>query len=1056
MYGHGTPAKCVSCTLGACLLIAAFIGCGGGDDRDVRGEDILVGVPLSDELRDDLDASRSRLANGIGAATHAAELETYERLNVDIQRPASREAAGDELYALWSADPVNFFWIDLAAGYNYLLRRNEDRNAMYAHPALADADSPVGAYVQGTRFYRYGSRGEHYRRAADSEAGLPPLSGLWLARRLAMIDSDEGRHLEAVRKLLDLVSEAWDIGGAGLALHVWLAVDQSLMRADRLDDALHATSHAMEIAAALGCRYRVVLCRLQQGDILEARREYAAAVSVFKSTAAEATRRDFPWLFTRSMSRAAAVYAELGDPSGALACDLESMNHCLAIADSLNAPRQMMNVSHDFRLIGRLDSALVYQKRARRWVDAFRDKRNRAVLPRLEAEYYCQIGQYDVADSLLTIASGRAKGVGLALDEVELLLALVRQGLEASRPEVAYRALARLENLRDVIRDQWPDQNLRCDLEILTAVFLGRQGEFLPASRALDRARDAIREHGGEAKLWDYHCTAGELALLREDPIAAEDSFTRCLELAGASGWKEKEMTSRFHLGQVLLDNNRNREARGMFAASSSDSAFGGRFRTRISSLLMIGRSYMLEGRPEQAATYLREGLALCTPRSPGDLLSKFHLELGKALAAVGQAADAESHLLDSRRIAAGIIGHEHIAELKNLGWDVRRDVAEALISLYLDQPHLLEGADPGPVTLLLGRGMDLADTGDEALSISFFVGHDQSFRWLVDGDGIRVDILPGRAELSRLVSPVMTDMRAPNRDVSRQAAHRLSAVLLEGAGVLWPVGSLLSISPDDLLHMLPWAALPLPDDRNKGEAASMLLIDHGPLLVLYESEGGPTGRRTATAGAPPTGDLLAIGVDAETADRDEPLPRLRNAEAEARSVAAAWRVGESVLCIGQSAEWTEALAGGLGGFDVIHIASHAIVHRGAPGEATLRLSGAHGSTPLTLSSVRELDLNAGLVYLSCCEAAGGRPRAASGMMDFAGAFLEAGARSVIASTIEVDDASSARLAEKFYDEWQGGSRSPEALRHAMLDLRRESAEWRHPYFWAFYRVISR
>ncbi len=1056
MYGHGAATINVSCTLCACLLIASFVGCGGGDERDMRGEDILIGVPLSDELRLELDASRSRLTGGLGTMTHAAELETYERLNVDIQRPASREATGDELYALWKADPVNFFWIDLAAGYNYLLRRNEDRNTMYDHPALADADSPVGAYVRGARFYRYGSRGEHYRRAADSGTGLPPLSALWLARRLAMIDSDEGRHLEAVRKLLDLVSEAWDIGGAGLALHVWLAVDQTLMRADRLDDALHASSHAMEIAAALGCGYRVVLCRLQQGDILEARREYAAAVTVFKLTAAEATRLDFPWLFTRSMSRAAAVYAELGDPSGALACDLESMNHCLATADSLNAPRQMMNVSHDFRLMGRLDSALVYQKRARRWVDAFRDKRNKAVLPRLEAEYYCHIGQYEIADSLMAIASGRAQGASLILDEVELLLALVRQGLEASRPEVAYRALARLENLRDVICDQWPDQNLRCDLEILTAVFLGRQGEFLPALRALDRARDAIREHGGEAKLWEYHCSAGELALLREDPIAAEESFSRCLELARNSGWKEKEMTSRFHLGQVLLDNDRNREAREMFAASSSDSAFGGRFRTHISSLLMIGRSYMLEGRPELAATYLQAGLALCTPRSPGDLLSKFHLEFGKALAAVGHAADAESHLLDARRIAAGNIGQAHIAELKNLGWDVRRDAAEALISLYLDQPHLLEGADPGRATLALGRGADRAEAGDETLSLSFLVGHDQSFRWLVEGDDVRIDTMPGRAELSRLVSPVMTDMRASNRDVSRQAAHRLSAVLLEGVGAFWPRDSLLSISPDDLLHMLPWAALPLPDDRSQGEASSILLIDHGPLLVLYEAVGGSTGRRTEPAGAPPTGDLLAIGVDAGMADRVEPLPRLRNAEAEARAVAAAWRVGESVLCTGQSAEWTEALAGGLGRFGVIHIASHAVVHRGAPGEGTLRLSGAHGSMPLTLSSVRELDLNAGLVYLSCCEAAGSRPRAASGMMDFAGAFLEAGARSVIASTIEVDDASSARLAEIFYDQWQGGSSSPEALKHAMLGLRRESAEWRHPYFWAFYRVISR
>jgi CHAT domain-containing protein len=75
--------------------------------------------------------------------------------------------------------------------------------------------------------------------------------------------------------------------------------------------------------------------------------------------------------------------------------------------------------------------------------------------------------------------------------------------------------------------------------------------------------------------------------------------------------------------------------------------------------------------------------------------------------------------------------------------------------------------------------------------------------------------------------------------------------------------------------------------------------------------------------------------------------------------------------------------------------------------------------------------------------------------MDFAGAFLRTGAEAVIASTLTVDDEASSYLAGRFYHHWLGGASKAVAMRLAQLDVRDHTDRWRHPYFWAYYRLIG-
>ena len=72
----------------------------------------------------------------------------------------------------------------------------------------------------------------------------------------------------------------------------------------------------------------------------------------------------------------------------------------------------------------------------------------------------------------------------------------------------------------------------------------------------------------------------------------------------------------------------------------------------------------------------------------------------------------------------------------------------------------------------------------------------------------------------------------------------------------------------------------------------------------------------------------------------------------------------------------------------------------------------------------------------------------------FAGAFLDAGAKAVVAAGNTVDDEAAAALAEAFYRAWRDHPHAGAALREAMLAIRGHE-NWQHPYYWGHYRVIG-
>ncbi|MCP5396555.1 MAG: CHAT domain-containing protein [Sphingomonadaceae bacterium] len=189
-----------------------------------------------------------------------------------------------------------------------------------------------------------------------------------------------------------------------------------------------------------------------------------------------------------------------------------------------------------------------------------------------------------------------------------------------------------------------------------------------------------------------------------------------------------------------------------------------------------------------------------------------------------------------------------------------------------------------------------------------------------------------------------------------------------------------------------------------------------------------------------------------------EPLP---NALAEMERVAQLLQGrGEPLILAGANATEPAVKALDLSDVGVLLFATHGVV-AGAfddVDEPALVLTppetrSALNDGLLTASEAALMDIGAEWVILSACDtAAGGRPSAA-GYTGLARGFLFAGAQRVVASHWPVRDDISAQLSAGIVKASRDGSRPADALREAILSVKRENP---HPALWAPFMVVTR
>jgi tetratricopeptide (TPR) repeat protein len=136
-------------------------------------------------------------------------------------------------------------------------------------------------------------------------------------------------------------------------------------------------------------------------------------------------------------------------------------------------------------------------------------------------------------------------------------------------------------------------------------------------------------------------------------------------------------------------------------------------------------------------------------------------------------------------------------------------------------------------------------------------------------------------------------------------------------------------------------------------------------------------------------------------------------------------------------------------GCGVLHLACHGMFRADNPMFSSLKV----GDGWLAASDVIQLDLAGALVTLSACESGRNEVYAGDELMGLTRAFLGAGATTLVASLWLVQDETTAKLMEKWYELLSEGVGRATALRNAQLALK---DRYPHPYYWAPFVLIGR
>ena len=246
--------------------------------------------------------------------------------------------------------------------------------------------------------------------------------------------------------------------------------------------------------------------------------------------------------------------------------------------------------------------------------------------------------------------------------------------------------------------------------------------------------------------------------------------------------------------------------------------------------------------------------------------------------------------------------------------------------------------------------------------------------------------------------------------------------------------GDTLIISPHGVLHYLPFVALSDGGQYLLDRFSVRLIPSAGTLVYLKSDHPAKAGR------------LLALG----NPDLGNPRYDLPNAQVEAVNVAAMFPDSRALVRADASKTAIKELGNG---FAILHFATHGKFNTDAPLSSGLYLAkGGEADGVLTVSDLYGLRWDADLVTLSACETGLGKVASGDDVIGLTRGFLYAGARSIVASLWEVDDAATEQLMVSFYRNLEGHDKRA-ALRLAQIQTR---AKYPQPMFWAAFQIVGR
>lgn len=262
---------------------------------------------------------------------------------------------------------------------------------------------------------------------------------------------------------------------------------------------------------------------------------------------------------------------------------------------------------------------------------------------------------------------------------------------------------------------------------------------------------------------------------------------------------------------------------------------------------------------------------------------------------------------------------------------------------------------------------------------------------------------------------------------------------------------------PEGVLHRLPLDVLKLPDGRYLVQRFETAVAPSATVLARLVTH-------PATSRAPRTLALADAKVVRDRPSDSAPdtrmfaslfgssalMPRLGGARNEVASVQR--HIPATDVRMGASATENEVKRNA-GSYDVLHFATHAVVDEWSGASAALALTAGAGDDGLLDSSeIARLRLSASLVVLSACRTIGGEVIAGEGVRGLTGAFLHAGARSVIATSWRVNDREVVPVVTTLYEQLARHRTVGTALRDAKLAAIKRNVA---PSVWGAFTLVG-
>jgi len=327
---------------------------------------------------------------------------------------------------------------------------------------------------------------------------------------------------------------------------------------------------------------------------------------------------------------------------------------------------------------------------------------------------------------------------------------------------------------------------------------------------------------------------------------------------------------------------------------------------------------------------------------------------------------------------------------------------------------------------------------------LCFWIAPERSFAWLITAKIVKRFQLPPANEITAFVTQYRETAEHSLHDPvasSDAAGLALWHTLIEPIAPFIPTNTPLIVIPDGPLHRLNLETLIVPGPRPH------YWIEDVSLAVAPSITIAASAPRTEAA---PAHTVLLIGDPSYKGTSYEPLPK---AAQEIRGIQAHLSGWTPQVYEGTQASPQAYRQSNPARFSLIHFAAHAEANYERPLESAVILSPANGQFKLFARDVTEVPIQADLVTISACRGAGARTYGGEGLLGFTWAFLNAGARAVIAGLWDVSDSSTGELMDRLYAGIAAGQEPAGALRAAKLALLKGSPNFRKPFYWAPFQI---